>query len=381
MQIKENILLAPYTTFKIGGPARWFCIVRDQFDALQAYEFAKEKNLQTFVLGGGSNVLINDKGFNGLVIKVENSGIEVITPTLPSRPRSASDEWRDPSTRPQVHSGSLGMGDGKVLLKVASGEVWDKVVDFAVKNKWWGIENLSHIPGSTGAIAVQNVGAYGQESSKVIESVTVFDKETHQILNFKTADCQFEYRKSIFNSSQKGKYIIFNIVFKLEKNGKANLSYRDLAYIFKNQTPDLEDVRKAVINIRDKKFPFPTSAKKGNAGSFFKNPVLDESSYQLLKNVIQSNFGIEKVGDLENKQFSENGQIKVPAAFLIDLCALKNQEMGGAAINQNQPLVIINKSGEATASDVLSLANLVKEIVFKKTGIILQFEPELIGFD
>ena len=380
MQIQENILLAPYTTFKIGGPARWFCVVRDQFDALQAYDFAKEKNLQTFVLGGGSNVLINDKGYNGLVIKVENSGIEVITPTLPSQPRSASDEWRDPSTRPQRHSGSLGMEDDKVLLKVASGEVWDKVVDFAVKNKWWGIENLSHIPGSTGAIAVQNVGAYGQEASKVIESVTVFDKETHQILNFKTADCEFEYRKSIFNSSQKGKYIIFNIVFRLEKNGTANLSYRDLAFTFKNQTPDLEDVRKAVIDIRNKKFPFPTEAKKGNAGSFFKNPVLGEDSYQSLKNIIETNFDTERAGELENKKFSENGQIKVPAAFLIDLCALKNQEMGGAAINQNQPLVIINKSGEATASDVLSLANLVKELVFKKTGITLQFEPELIGF-
>src|ERR1700687_3131690 len=142
MQIQENVLLAPFTTFKIGGAAWFFCVVNNQFDALEAYEFAKGRELETFVLGGGSNVLVSDDGFKGLVLKVENKGIEI----------SFEDEKA-------------------VLLKVASGEVWDEVVKFAVKNNWWGIENLSHIPGSTGAIAVQNVGAYGQEAKDVIDSV------------------------------------------------------------------------------------------------------------------------------------------------------------------------------------------------------------------
>ena len=162
MKIEENILLAPYTTFKIGGPARWFCVVENQFDALEAFEFAKNKQLKTFVLGGGSNILVSDEGFDGLVIKVVNKGIEVLS-------ENADD----------------------VLLKVASGEVWDEVVKFAVTNNWWGVENLSHIPGSTGAIAVQNVGAYGQEASRVIESVTVFNRETHQILSLAAAACRF----------------------------------------------------------------------------------------------------------------------------------------------------------------------------------------------
>jgi len=190
MEIKEQVLLAPYTTFKIGGPAKFFCVVNDQFDALQAYEFAKDKKLKTFVLGGGSNVLISDAGFDGLVMKVENRGIEIVK-------QDADFVW----------------------LKVASGEVWDEVVKFAVKNNWWGIENLSHIPGSTGAIAVQNVGAYGQEAKAVIESVTVFDRESHNINQILKQDCGFAYRQSIFNSTSRGKYIIFYITFKLTKNG------------------------------------------------------------------------------------------------------------------------------------------------------------------
>ncbi|MBI5530906.1 MAG: UDP-N-acetylmuramate dehydrogenase [Candidatus Doudnabacteria bacterium] len=352
MQIQENVILAPYTTFKIGGPARYFCIVKDQFDALEAYEFAKEKKLKTFVLGGGSNLLISDEGFDGLVIKVVNKGIEVLK----------EDESR-------------------VLLRVASGEVWDEVVRFAVTNNWWGIENLSHIPGSSGAIAVQNVGAYGQEASRVIESVTVFNKDTHQIISINNQDCKFAYRKSIFNSEEKGKYIIFNIDFNLSKIPAPVLSYRDLSQKFTNSIPSLSEIRSAVIEIRNKKFPFPVEAKNGNAGSFFKNPILEGRSYQELKNKLANSFGASAVEALEKKKFEEGNVIKVPAAYLIDICGLKELKNGGAAINKNQPLVIINHSGKATAKDVLGLAEKVKEEVYSKTGISLFFEPELIGFN
>lgn len=351
MQIKKNILLAPYTTFKIGGPAGFFCVVNNQFDALEAYEFAEKENLKTFVLGGGSNLLISDEGYDGLVLKVENRGIEIL----------AEDEK-------------------SVTLKVASGEVWDEFVKFVVRNNWWGVENLSHIPGSTGAIAVQNVGAYGQEAKNVIDSVVVFNRQTHEIQSIKAADCGFSYRASIFNTTQKGKYIIFNIVFRLSKIPKPILSYRDLQLKFEGQDPSLNEIRDAVIVIRDKKFPFPTRAKKGNAGSFFKNPLLVNSKYDELSRNIKKTFGDAKAGELEKKKFEDQGQIKVPAAFLIELCGLKNLENGGAAINQNQPLVIINKSGMATAADVLALANRVKSEVLAKTGIELVFEPELIGF-
>jgi UDP-N-acetylmuramate dehydrogenase len=303
------------------------------------------------VLGGGSNLLISDDGFDGLVLKVENKGIEI-----------------------------LSQDESSVTLKVASGEVWDEFVKFVVKNNWWGVENLSHIPGSTGAIAVQNVGAYGQEAKNVIDSVVVFNRETHEIQSLKSADCGFAYRSSIFNTSQKGKYIIFNIVFKLSKIPQPILSYRDLQIKFEGQNPSLDEIRNAVIVIRDKKFPFPTGAKKGNAGSFFKNPLLDDSKYSDLVATILKTFGNEKAEELGKKKFEDQDQIKVPAAFLIELCGLKDLENGGAAINQNQPLVIINKSGTATAAEVLALANRVRSEVLAKTGIELAFEPELIGF-
>jgi UDP-N-acetylmuramate dehydrogenase len=351
LKIEQNILLAPYTTFKIGGPARYFCVVENQFDALEAYEFAYHNKLATFVLGGGSNILISDKGFNGLVIRVVNKGIEVVKET-----------------------------NDQVLLKVASGEVWDEVVKFAVRNNWWGIENLSHIPGSSGAIAVQNVGAYGQEAKNLIDSVIVFNRETHEIQSLSSTDCGFAYRSSIFNTTKKGKYIIFYLNFRLSKLALLILSYRDLQTRFAGLNPSLAEIRRAVIEIRDKKFPFPTEAIKGNAGSFFKNPILSEGDYSKLKKTLIDNFRQPKADELEKKKFLESNQIKVPAAFLIELCGLKELTSGGAAINPNQPLVIINATGSATAEDVLNLANQVKEVVLSKTGIELKFEPELIGF-
>ena len=351
MQIQENVLLAPYTTFKIGGLARYFCIVKDQFDALEAYEFAQKHKLNVFILGGGSNLLVSDQGFNGLVIKVVNKGIEIL-----------SEE------------------ENKVLLKVASGEVWDEAVAFAVKNNWWGMENLSHIPGSTGAIAVQNVGAYGQEASKIITEVSVFDTKTHQIISISNADCGFAYRQSIFNTSQKGRYIIFHIVFSLSKTTQPILSYRDLQNKFSGASPSLKEIRQAIIEIRDKKFPFPLQAKNGNAGSFFKNPILTQQEYKNLLNVLGKNFGAEVGENLQKKKFEENGQIKIPAAYLIDICGLKDLQSGGAAINKNQPLVIVNQTGSATAADVLALAEKVKTEVNRKTGILLKFEPEFLGF-
>ena len=243
------------------------------------------------------------------------------------------------------------------------------------------MENLSHIPGSTGAIAVQNVGAYGQEAKNIIGSVVVFNKQTHEIQNLSNADCGFAYRASIFNTTQKGKYIIFYINFKLSKLAKPILSYRDLETKFQSSKPPLHEITQAVIEIRDKKFPFPTEAKKGNAGSFFKNPILDENQYSNLKQTVDINFGSDKSAELEKKKFTDRNNFKIPAAFLMELCGLKDLKLGGAAINHNQPLVIINETGKATSMDVLNLANQVKREVKSKTGIALQFEPELIGFE
>jgi UDP-N-acetylmuramate dehydrogenase len=383
MQIIEKIKLAPYTTFKIGGEAKYFCEVKDQFDALRAFEFAKEKNLPVFILGGGSNVLISDSGFNGLVIRVANSGIEVIGSsdalTIPSAAEGSLKH--DDKIKKRDSSQSLGMEKNSVLLKVASGENWDSVVAFAVKNNWWGIENLSHIPGSTGAIAVQNVGAYGQEAKNVIESVTVFDTKTHEITNLKNEACGFDYRSSIFNTTQKGRYIIFYITFKLYKNPNPILNYRDLAIRFSGTpNPSLLSIRRSVIDIRDGKFPFPTEAVLGNAGSFFKNYVTNENGYAELAEKVKELWGHAEFNGLDSRKFVEDKNIKIPTAFLFELCGIKDLEFGGAAINKNQPLVIINKNGLATAKDVLNLAKMVKKTIYDKLQINIHIEPELVGF-
>jgi UDP-N-acetylmuramate dehydrogenase len=359
MEIQKNVLLAPFTTFKIGGPAKFFCVVKDQFDALEAYEFAKNHQLPVFVLGGGSNLLVSDEGFNGLVVKVENKGIEVI-------------DW--------VNQQSADRNQQRILLKVASGEVWDEVVAFSVKNNWWGLENLSHIPGSSGAIAVQNVGAYGQEAFKVIKSVTVFNTQTHQILELTNEQCQFAYRKSIFNTTEKGKYIIFYITLELSKISQPILTYRDLESRFKNQNPTISEIRQAVIEIRNKKYPFPTEAKLGNAGSFFKNINLNLKEFKALKISVETQFGAEYAQKLELKSFISEAVIKVPSAYLMELCGLKDLQVGGAKINHNQPLVIINETGTATAKDVVQLAQKIMESVYIKLGVKLTVEPELVGF-
>jgi UDP-N-acetylmuramate dehydrogenase len=352
MEIKQNISLAPYTTFNIGGAARYFCLVKDQFDAHQAFEFAREKNLPHFILGGGSNLLVSDAGFEGLVVKVNNQGIEIAHEDAES-----------------------------VTLKIAAGEVWDKVVEFSVKNGWWGIENLSHIPGSAGAIAVQNVGAYGQEASQVLVSVTAYDIKNHAIIRLLKSECGFGYRQSIFNTTETGRFIIFELELRLQKNLLPNLTYRDLAKKFEGQNPNLEEIRQAVIEIRDKKYPYPDKAVNGNAGSFFKNPVLNAQAFLDLKQKIQSAFGDAASQTLEDRKFSEQGQIKVPAAFLMELLGLKGMQVGSVKINPTQPLVILNVTGKAKASEVLNLARLVITEVKHKFNLTLKIEPCLLGFN
>lgn len=348
MKIKQNILLAPYTTLKIGGPARFFCVVKTLEDVHQALKFARDEKLQIYILGGGSNLVVGEGGFDGLVIKVENKGLEII---------------------------------GDSFLKVAAGEVWDEVVKYSVDNNFWGMENLSHIPGSTGAVAVQNVGAYGQEAKDIIENIIAIQITSGKTVQFEPSYCKFAYRTSIFNTTEQGKYIIWEITFKLSKTSQPNLAYRDLAQKFAGQNPSLQEIRQAVIEIRDRKFPFPTEAKNGNVGSFFKNPILAEEQFQNCKELIVKNFGKEAGEKLDQKIFHEEANIKIPSAFLLDICGLKDVSVGGAAINHNQPLVILNASGFATSNDIIELAKLVQTTIKDKTGITLKAEPEFVGTD
>lgn len=356
MDIQQNIELAPFTTFNIGGAALYFCQTQTVADIGQAYAFAKEKKLPVLVLGGGSNILISDEGFKGLVIRPEIAGIEVIS---------------------EDHTG--------VYVKVGATEIWDNVVKFAVEKQLWGIENLSHIPGRTAGIAVQNVGAYGQEASDVIESVEVYDTKIDKITNLNNADCNFIYRHSIFNTTEQGRYVILSLTFKLTKTGEPNLSYGDVKKYFadKNQdNPTLQDMRQAIIEIRNKKFPFPDKPTSGNAGSFFRGPILNPDQFNDLLLLIDRQFGenvANRLRSIQDKLIVAQGY-KTPAGFLIDICSLKSLVEGGAKINENQAAIILNYTGKATAKDVLTLYEKVKKAVHDKIGVDLEHEPEFIGF-
>ena len=351
--MKEKFSLKESTTFRIGGEAKYFTSVNSVEELKSALGFAKDNVLPILVLGGGSNILVSDRGFDGVVIKIESKGIDVIHEDF----------------------------DG-VLLSVNAGEWWDDVVKYAIGNNWWGIENLSHIPGKAGSFAVQNVGAYGQEASHVVEKLTVFDTKTGKVRDLLKDECGFGYRTSIFNSSEKGRYIILNTVLKLSKHPKPNIGYSDLKQRFENNpNPQPVEIREALIQIRDSKFPFPREAKNGSAGSFFKNIIVSQNDYESILEKFRINLPdfVEKLENIKNKFLVTEG-IKIPTAFILDICGAKGMFVGGAKINENQPMIIVNATGEATSDDVLGLVNKIRNVVFEKTGLYLYVEPELIGF-
>lgn len=356
MNIQENILLSDHTTFHIGGPSRYFCEVKTPDELQEALMFAEQKAAQIFIMGGGSNVLVSDKGFDGLVIKLTNEGIE-----------------------------QEDISDTQVRLTVASGQNWDSVVAFAVEHGLWGIENLSHIPGNTGAFTVQNVGAYGQEASQVVESVLVFDRESNSTKTISHGECEFSYRHSIFNTSSKDRYVILSTNLVLSKTPNPNLSYGDLKVRFADRDPHtiaLAEIRKAIIEIRNTKFPFPDAPERGNAGSFFRGPILSEGELADMQTKVLTLFGKEQAQRLQTMldRLKVPQGYKTPTAFLLDVCGYKGLEVGGAQINPNQPAIILNKTGKATAEDVITLYNQVKDGVLSKTGVELEHEPEFIGF-
>lgn len=354
LDIQEHISLKNLTTFGIGGKARYLVELNADTDLKTALDFVAENDLSILILGGGSNMLLNDQDFPGLVIVMNLKGIKVVE----------ENEY-------------------EVSLKIAAGEVWDEAVAYTVQNTWWGIENLSHIPGKVGASVVQNIGAYGQEIKDSLMSVEVYNREKGEIEILNNEDCQFAYRLSIFNSEQKNKYIILSITLKLYKIGLANLEYLDLERYFQEagiEDPSIAEVRQAVIEIRDRKLPHPKEI--GNAGSFFKNLLLDGDQFALLNTKIVQNFGAEVWKKFEAFQnvFKSGQLVKIPSAYLIDLCGLKGFKVGGAQVHERAALVIINHNGQATAQDVLGLMQIVRSTVYALTGMELEIEPNFVGF-
>jgi UDP-N-acetylmuramate dehydrogenase len=344
LQIKENIKLAPYTTFRIGGPALFFCIVKAEDELKEATLFAKEKSLPIMVLGSGSNLLISGEGFNGLVIKNEIKGLALGEGAVAE---SANDS---------------------AILTAYAGESWDGLVDRAVYLGFYGLENLSSIPGTVGAAPVQNIGAYGVEVAQVIESVRIFDTKLMTFLTLSNSDCKFGYRDSIFKR-KRGRYVIVAVTFKLFRKGILKMDYKDVKEYFNNKgikVPTLVDMRRAIIEIRAAKLP--NWKEVGTAGSFFKNPVITERQYEELK---------KKYPDLPGYP-EEDGTIKVSLGWILDkICDARGLAVGKAGAYEKQALVVVTEEG-ATAKDVLALSAELMKRVKEKTGIEIEQEVEYV---
>ena len=355
LEIRSGELLKPYTTFKIGGPARHFANIKSPGDLGQAIEFARAECEAILVLGGGSNVLISDGGFDGLVAHPVNDGMAVV-----------------------------GEDADAVTLRINAAETWDSVVEHAVAHGWWGIENLSHIPGQAGAALVQNIGAYGQQIGDGFERAEVMDLRTGEVRTLGTGDCQLAYRKSVFNTSARGRFFILGLTLKLSRIERPNLQYADVRAYFDHRAirrPTQLEIRKAIVAIRDRKFPFPREEKGGNAGSFFKNLVLTQAEYDRLEANFRKSFGpseLARLGEFR-KRFQAGNGIKIPTAFLMEACGLKGCRAGRAEVNESQPLVLLNQGG-ATAADVMRLVKRIRQTIYQRTGMVISIEPELIGF-
>jgi UDP-N-acetylmuramate dehydrogenase len=347
----ENIPLAPLTTIKIGGPARYFVEAANAGEVHEAVTFAHSRDLPLFVLGGGSNLVVADAGWPGMVLKIAIPGIDQ---------RSGHDE------------------DGKILFDAGAGESWDKFVSHAVMARCAGIECLSGIPGSVGGTPVQNVGAYGQEVAETIASVQVLDLKDNQVRELCPEACGFSYRTSIFNSTERGRFIVLRVIYALTPGGRPRISYADLMRHFEGREtpPNLAETREAVRHIRARKGMLITLGDPDclSAGSFFKNPVLSEEQHEDLKQrAAARGLTVPSYPALETRK-------KVSAAWLVERSGFtKGFGFGRVGISTRHALAIINRGG-ATAADVLALKEQIQHRVEEIWGVHLEPEPVMVGF-
>ena len=344
MKIKENMALAPFTTFRIGGPARWWVEASAETEVLEAVIWARERSLPLLVLGGGSNLLISDGGFSGLVLRVSLKGVSSVT-----------------------------RGSSRIF-HVAAGEDWDGFVQSVVAENCAGVECLAGIPGTVGGTPVQNVGAYGQEVSETIEGVRVLDLQTLEFRELPASECEFTYRTSVFNSTARGRFVVVRVDYGLKPDGKPNLRYADVQKAFPiGSEPSLAEVSYAVKRIRHAKGMLLLNGDEDcrSAGSFFKNPIISRRQFSEL---------ITKL-EREPPSYSAGADhVKLPAAWLIEHAGFaRGFSLGHAGISSRHTLALVNKGG-ATAAEILALRDVIVAGVLVKFGISLQMEPVLVGF-
>jgi UDP-N-acetylmuramate dehydrogenase len=336
MQIKENISLKAFNTFGVEAKTKYFTEVNNITEISSIIKNPIFKGCNFLLLGGGSNILLT-KDFDGIVVKINNKGIEI---------EKVDSEF--------------------VYLKVQAGEVWEEFVNHCVHNNWGGVENLTLIPGNVGTCPVQNIGAYGVEVKDVIQSVEAIDIESGEVKIFSNEDCKFGYRSSIFKNEAKDKYIITAVNFRLTKKPVFITHYGDVnkELEFMNVQPSIFHISKAIEAIRRRKLPDPKL--KGNAGSFFKNPSISTEKYEELSAEFP-----------RLRAFPSGDGYKLAAGWLIEKSGWKGKSLGNAAVHHKQALVLINKEN-ATGKEILALAKAVQLEVFNLFGVDLEMEVNVI---
>ena len=336
--LKANVSLKTFNSFQIDEYCRYFCQVSTTEELLQALAFADESKLEVLFLGGGSNLLLTE-AFEGIVIKIANRGIQLLD------------------------------NDGKFIrLSVAAGEGWHNLVMQSLDRGWFGLENLSLIPGNVGAAPMQNIGAYGAEAGHLIRKVHFYNRESRRMESLSAEDCRFGYRESIFKNGLKGKAVIWEVEFELSTEARISTAYGDISGILQRDgitEPGPADVSRAVIEIRKSKLPDPTVL--GNAGSFFKNPVLSAEEFEKLR---------ESWPEIPFYPAPQN-MVKVPAGWLIEKTGWKGHRRGNCGVHEKQALVLVNYGG-ARGSEILQLARDIIADVEEKTGIRLHPEVNII---
>ena len=334
--IEKKKELRGLTTLQIGGFAENFVVVETEEALQEAVAYAKHHSLEIKILGGGSNVLIADGEIKGLVIHMCIAG------TLDTSWTQIADT---------------------IQLSAKAGEVFDDVVAYSVEQNWWGLENLSHIPGSVGATPVQNVGAYGVEVKDIITSVRVYNIQTDTFETLTASACKFMYRDSLFKKEEGRKYIVTEVTYELSQAPCPKLAYRDLQTYFQRTTsPTITQVREAVIAIRSKKFP--DWHEVGTAGSFFKNPVVSSVKFEELRAVYPELPGYT----------TEDGSIKIALGWLLDkVLAIKGVQEGNVGTYKEQALVLVNHKG-ASATEIENFADMIVAKIADRTGVHVEWE-------
>lgn len=337
MTITENASLLPYNTFGINARARILAQYNSAEDLTQLIKSGLLVSNRHLHVGQGSNLLfLND--FDGVILHSGIMFIKTVAETAET-----------------------------IRIEVGAGIIWDDFVDYAVKEQFYGIENLSLIPGETGAAAIQNIGAYGSEVCDTITEVRATNLESGEPRIFSKTDCNYNYRESIFKTRLKGLYAVTSVVFELSKKPVFNLSYQHLEQeVLKNGEITLDNIRQTIIAVRESKLPDPKVS--GNAGSFFMNPVVPRNHYLQLS---------QTYPDMPH-YFVSDSEEKIPAAWLIDQCGWKGKTVGNAGVHDRQALVLVNK-GNASGSEIAHLAGLIQESVKQKFGIVLTPEVNYIS--